>query len=330
MEVKLGIIGTNFISDQLADAVRRTPGICLQAVYSRKQETGDAFAQKNNVPCVFTDYDAFLSSDIDAVYVASPNFAHCEQTTRALEHRKHVLCEKVMALDEQQVRSMISCARANNRILLEAMRPDFDPALRLAEENLPRIGQIRRAVFEYCQYSTRYDRFREGTILNAFNPELGNAAVMDIGVYCIHSAVRFFGMPDDIEAFSTRLSNGFEGSGSVLLRYAHDMIVEAVYSKITASVTPSIIQGEEGSILIDGMSTFNSVELRLRKGYKDPLEGGSREILPYVPEANNMVCEVREFLRLIENNEIDHKYLNYSLDAIRVIDEVRKQTGIRF
>ena len=39
MEVKLGIIGTNFISDQLADAVRRTPGICLQAVYSRKQET---------------------------------------------------------------------------------------------------------------------------------------------------------------------------------------------------------------------------------------------------------------------------------------------------
>ena len=78
------------------------------------------------------------------------------------------------------------------------------------------------------------------------------------------------------------------------------------------------------------MSTFNSVELRLRKGYKDPLEGGRREVLPYVPEANNMVCEVREFLRLIENNEIDHKYLNYSLDAIRVIDEVRKQAGIRF
>lgn len=107
---------------------------------------------------------------------------------------------------------------------------------------------------------------------------------MDIGVYCIHSAVRFFGMPNDIKAFSTRLSNGFEDSGSVLMRYGHDMTVEAVYSKITA----------------------------------------------YVPEANKMVCEVREFLRLIENNEIDHKYLNYSLDAIRVIDEVRKQAGIRF
>lgn len=329
MELKLGIIGTNFISDNLANAAFQVPGVILDAVYSRKQETGDAFAKRHKIPNVYTDYEEFLSSDIDAVYVASPNFAHCRQTLLALGHGKHVLCEKVMAVNEKEVRSMADCALKNNVVLLEAMRPDFDPALQIAEKQLPRIGRIRRATFEYCQYSSRYDKFREGTILNAFRPELGNAAVMDIGVYCIHSLVRFFGMPGAVKACSTKLHNGFEGSGIVLMEYP-DMIAEAVYSKVTASVTPSVIQGEEGSILFDGMSAINSVELRLREGCKDPLEGGSREILPYTPVENNMVYEVQEFLRLIKENEIRHKYLQYSIDAIRVIDEVRRQGGIEF
>ncbi len=112
----------------------------------------------------------------------------------ALEHKKHVLCEKVMAVNEAEVRSMIDCARRNQVVLLEAMRPDFDPAFDIVEQNLNRIGRLRRATFEFCQYSSRYDKFREGIVMNAFDPTLGNAAVMDIGVYCINSLVRLFGM----------------------------------------------------------------------------------------------------------------------------------------
>ena len=122
------------------------------------------------------------------------------------------------------------------------MRPDFDPAFDLIEENLPRIGKLRRATFEFCQYSSRYDSYREGIIQNAFNPELGNAAVMDIGVYCIHSLVRLFGMPQSIRALSTKLPNGFDGSGIVLMEY-DGMTAEAVYSKISVSVNPSVLQG---------------------------------------------------------------------------------------
>lgn len=329
MKLKIGIIGTNFISDWFADAARQVPGAVLHAVYSRKKETGDAFAGKLQIPHVYDDYEAFLASDIDAVYVASPNFAHCGQTIRALECGKHVLCEKVMAVNEEEVRAMIDCAQQNRVVLLEAMRPDFDPAFRIVEEHLPRIGRIRRAAFEFCQYSSRYDKFREGTVLNAFNPELGNAAVMDIGVYCIHSLVRFFGMPQSVKASSVKLHNEFEGGGIVLMEYP-DMTAEAVYSKITASVTPSVIQGEEGSILIDGISIPTSIELRPRTGCKDPLTGGYSEILPYTPAKNNMVYEIEEFLRLIEKDEINHKYLQYSLDAIRVIDEVRRQAEIIF
>ena len=327
MEIKIGIIGTNFISDDFCNAAVKVPGAVLRAVYSRKEETGAAFAERHSIPEVFTDYKKFLSSDIDAVYVASPNFIHCSQTIMALEHKKHVLCEKVKAVNEAEVRSMIDCARRNQVVLLEAMRPDFDPAFDIVEQNLNRIGRLRRATFEFCQYSSRYDKFREGIVMNAFDPTLGNAAVMDIGVYCIHSLVRLFGMPQEIQAFSTKLSNDFDGSGIVLMKY-ETMIAEAVYSKISVSVNPSVIQGEDGSILIDYISKPEKICLQLREGARDTLEGAGREILPFIPADNNMIYEIQEFIKLINENNIDHKYLQYSLDTIRVIDEVRRQTCI--
>ena len=329
MALKIGMIGTNFISDDFFEAAAQVPGAEICAIYSRKQETGDAFAAKHGIPRVYTDYDEFLDSDLDAVYVASPNFAHCPQTLQALKRKKHVLCEKVMAVNEQEVLSMIDCARENNVVLLEAMRPDFDPAFDLIEENLPRIGKLRRATFEFCQYSSRYDSYREGIIQNAFNPELGNAAVMDIGVYCIHSLVRLFGMPKSIRALSTKLPNGFDGSGIVLMEY-DGMTAEAVYSKISVSVNPSVLQGEDGSIMIDYISRPETIRLRLREGSRDPLEGGNIEKLPFTPVKNNMIFEIQEFLKLVENNEVNHKYLKYSLDTIRVLDEVKRQIGIRF
>lgn len=329
MKLKIGLIGTNFISSDFCEAAVLVPETELYAVYSRKQETGDRFAQKHGIRRVYTDYDAFLDSGLDAVYVASPNFVHCEQTLNALKHGKHVLCEKVMAVNETEVQAMIDCARERGLILLEAMRPDFDPAYDLIGQTLPRLGPLSRATFEFCQYSSRYDRFLGGEPVNAFNPELCNAAVMDIGVYCIHSLVRLFGMPDQIRACSVKLPNGFEGSGTVLLRY-HSMVAEAIYSKTAVSVTPSVIQGEKGSLLIDYVSRPETLELRLRKGSRDTLAGGDIRALSFTPAKNNMVYEIREFVRLIKNKEVNHKYLQYSLNTIRIIDEVRRQNGIVF
>ena len=94
--MRLGIIGTNFISDNLVAAARNTDGVEIAAVYSRKRDTGAAFAEKHpEIGLVFDDLDAFLASGaIDAVYVASPIVAHARQTILALRHGKHVLCEK--------------------------------------------------------------------------------------------------------------------------------------------------------------------------------------------------------------------------------------------
>lgn len=319
--MKLGMIGTNFVSDWLAEAAAAVTDVKVHAVYSRKQETGDAFAGKHNIPHVYTDYEEFLQSDIDAVYIATPTYVHCPQAIEAMRHKKHVLCEKIMAVNEREAARMFACARENQVVLLEAMRPDFDPALDVVKEYLPQIGKLRRVTMEYCQYSSRYDRFREGEVMNAFNPELSNAAIMDIGVYCIHTLVRLLGMPEEVKAFSTKLHNGFEGNGIVLMQHK-DLTAEAVYSKITESVNKSIFVGEEGSILIGKISMPDSVEIV----YRD----GKREMLPYTPAENNMIYEVQEFARLVRESCVEHPYQRYSLDTLRVTDEARRQNGIVF
>ena len=67
-------------------------------------------------------------------YIATPTYAHCPQTLKALEHGKHVLCEKIMAVNANEAEQMIECAKKNQVILLEAMRPAFDPAYQLIME----------------------------------------------------------------------------------------------------------------------------------------------------------------------------------------------------
>ena len=321
MKIKLGIVGTNFISDRLYEAASSVSEVKIGAVYSRHQETGDRFAEKHGIKNVYTDYETFLESDIDAVYIASPMYAHCRQSVEAMNHGKHVLCEKTMAVNERETQEMIDCAKKNQVVLLEAMRPDFDPAYQLLGEHLPRIGVLRRVTMEYCQYSTRYDKFRAGEILNAFNPALANASIMDIGVYCVHNLVRHLGMPQEVKACSTKLHNGFEGSGIVLMQY-EDLVAEAVYSKIAESVNPSVFMGEEGCVIIDSVNHPSMIEIHFRDGRV--------ERIPYEPLENNMVYEVCEFVRLIREKEIDHRYLQYSLDTVRVVDEARRQNGIVF
>ncbi|MDD3337752.1 MAG: Gfo/Idh/MocA family oxidoreductase [Lachnospiraceae bacterium] len=319
--MKLGIVGTNFISDWLVEAAEQVAEVELDAVFSRKQETGDAFAKKHGIPAVYTDWEEFLQSDIEAVYIATPTYAHCGQTLDALQHKKHVLCEKILAVNEQEAQKMFDCAKDNQVVLLEAMKPDFDPGMKRLEQELPKIGTLRRATVEYCQYSSRYDKFRQGEILNAFNPELSNAAIMDIGVYCIHTIARMFGMPKEVKAVATKLSNGFEGMGIVSMQY-ENMVAEAIYSKITESVNRTVFQGEEGSILIDKAATPHEMEIIYRNGDK--------EIIPLRPAPNNMIYEVQEFVHLIREGCVEHPYRTYSLDTMRITDEARRQTGTTF
>ena len=320
--VRLGIIGTNFISDSLVEAAKQT-GLSVCAVYSRKAETGNAFAEKHGIEKVFCDLEEFLSSDcINAVYVASPNFCHFPQTMQALSHGKHVLCEKPAASNKRDFEKMRALASEKGLVLLEAMRPAHDVATEKVKELMQKCGKLRYAHFEYSQYSSRYDKFKEGVVLNAFNPDYSNAALMDIGVYPINVCVSLFGRPDKVISHSVKLSNGFEGQGNVILSYG-DMTAEIVYSKITHAVLPSIIRGEDAEVQFgNALSKIDKISFFER--------GKDEKKIDFCPAENNMIFELSAFCSFIHQKAGIEKYLDDTSITLEIMDEIRKQNDICF
>lgn len=321
-KVRFGIVGTNFISDRFAEAVKNSQNAETVAVLSRRQETADTFAHRHGIRRAYTDEVAFLADgNIDAVYIAVPNSLHFSYATRALDAGKHVLLEKPMCLSREEFDTLAAHAKAKGKLLLEAMRPAFDPAYDLLKAALPKIGKIRYANLDFCQYSSRYDAFLSGDIRRAFTPAFGNAALMDIGVYPLHIAVMLFGEPKNLSANSVFLSNGFEGMGQITLNYG-EMLCSVTYSKISQSATPSVILGEKGSFLIDKLTQPTSIIYRTLDGGEEPL--------PLASNPNNMVYEAETFSRLVQNGETTHPMMSHSAATISLIDGVRRSQNIRF
>lgn len=316
--MRFGIIGTNFISDWFCEALSRTSCATAAAVYSRTMEKGTEFAARHDIPCHFDNLDAMLASDIDAVYVASPTFMHGTQAIAAMRAGKHVLVEKMMASSYEIAAEMRSVAEQSGVVLLEAMRPAFDPSSEAIRHAISKIGRLRRAHLEYCQYSSRYDSFRSGRVLNAFDPGICNSALADIGIYPLHMALYYFGSPNAVSARSVLLDNGFEGAGEMLMEY-DGMLCNVSYSKINDGRGVSVIEGEDGSVVFDRVNGPRRIELCLR--------GETPRMVEFEYVEKNMVFEIEAFYRAAECGCEYKHHLDRSVEAARIATEVYRLGG---
>lgn len=320
--INFGIVGTSRITDEFIKAAQLLEDFRLNAVYSRTEEKGRAFADKYGVANVFTDLEEMAkSSCIDAVYIASPNSFHSEQSIILLNNGKHVLCEKPVASNVNELQAMIKASENNKVLFMEAIKNMFLPNFKVIEDNLYKLGKIRRYFASYCQYSSRYDTYKAGNHVNTFDPKFSNGSIMDIGVYCIHPFVRLFGVPKDIKASSLKLPSGVDGEGSLILS-CEDMESIIIHSKIADSHVPCEIQGEKGTMIIDRINNTQKVMIKYRNGDSEDLSVSQLK--------ETMYYEVKEFIGLIKNDmkESSVSSHNQSLKVLEIIEEARKQTGI--
>ena len=320
--MKLGVIGRNFVVDSMMQAVSLTPGIEIGAIYSRTAEGADLFGDKYGVKSRYTDLCGLAADpDIDAVYIASPNYAHYEQAKLMLSAGKHVFLEKPFTPTLAETRELFRLAKQRGVVLLEAMMPAHSPALGRIRELLPGLGTVRQVRFGFCQYSSRYDKFRAGIVENAFRPELCNGALMDLGVYCAEMLVMLFGMPKVISADSVFLSTGVDGETTALLRYPDATAVLSA-SKITQATLPSFVAGENGTLEIDWMSHPEKFVLKLR--------GAEPEYIAATPALPTMCYELADFVRCIEDPTLAGEFECYTLDTVELLEKIRRAAGIEF
>lgn len=332
-KIRFGVIGTNFITDWVIAGAKQDERFELVAVCSRTQERANEFAAKYDIPYTFTSLEEMAASPlIDAVYIATPNYLHASQSILCMKHGKHVLCEKPMASNAYEVKQMIAASRQYGVTLMEAMKPTLTPNFRVLREALPKAGVIRRYFASYCQYSSRYDKFKEGIVLNAFKPELSNGAMMDIGVYTVYPMVVLFGRPNKISASGVVLSTGTDGQGAVNFEY-EGMNATVLYSKIANSSLPTEIEGEDGNFMLDKINQINRVTWQARpvassgKGPLTPVEDISA-----VTDKDEYYYEVAEFINLVQAGKLESEVNSHenSLITIEIIDEVRRQLGVSF
>lgn len=332
-KIRFGVIGTNFITDWVIAGAKQDERFELVAVCSRTQERANEFAAKYDIPYTFTSLEEMVASPlIDAVYIATPNYLHASQSILCMKHGKHVLCEKPMASNAYEVKQMIAASRQYGVTLMEAMKPTLTPNFRVLREALPKAGVIRRYFASYCQYSSRYDKFKEGIVLNAFKPELSNGAMMDIGVYTVYPMVVLFGRPNRISASGVVLSTGTDGQGAVNFEY-EGMNATVLYSKIANSSLPTEIEGEDGNFMLDKINQINRVTWQARpvassgKGPLTPVEDISA-----VTDKDEYYYEVAEFINLVQAGKLESEVNSHenSLITIEIIDEVRRQLGVSF
>ncbi|WP_438436977.1 Gfo/Idh/MocA family protein [Kluyvera sichuanensis] len=320
--IRFAVIGTNWITRQFVDAAHETGKYKLTAVYSRSLEQAQTFANDYPVEHLFTSLDAMAQSeDIDAVYIASPNSLHFPQTKLFLQHKKHVICEKPLASNLHEVEQAIALARENQVVLFEAFKTASLPNFQILQQSLEKVGPVRKAFINYCQYSSRYQRYLDGENPNTFNPAFSNGSIMDIGFYCLASAVALWGEPKQVQASASLLDSGVDAHGIAVLDYG-DFSVTLQHSKVSDSTLPSEIQGEAGALVVEKISECQKVSFIPR--------GSKAQDLSQPQHINTMLYEAEEFARLVENNEVDHPALEVSRITAKVQTEIRRQTGVIF
>ncbi|PKH22556.1 oxidoreductase [Enterobacterales bacterium CwR94] len=320
--IRFAIIGTNWITRQFVDAAHETGKMKLTALYSRTLDQAQSFSKDYPVEHLYVSLEKMAQSDaIDAVYIASPNALHAEQAMLFMRHKKHVICEKPLASNLREVEEMINCARENQVVLFEAFKTASLPNFLLLQQSLGRVGKIRKAVLNYCQYSSRYQRYLDGENPNTFNPAWSNGSIMDIGYYCLASAVALWGEPHGVQAQATLLASGVDAHGVVVMDYG-DFDVTVLHSKVSHTAIPSEIQGEEGALVIEQISEVQKVAFVPR--------GGKPQDLSQPQHINTMLYEAETFARLVETHEINHPGLNTSRVTAKLLTEIRRQTGVVF
>ncbi|WP_312745550.1 Gfo/Idh/MocA family oxidoreductase [Cedecea neteri] len=320
--IRFAVIGTNWITRQFVDAAHESGKYKLTAVYSRSLEQAQSFANDYPVEHLFTSLDELAQSDvIDAVYIASPNSLHGPQSLLFLSHKKHVICEKPLASNLAEVEAAIACARENQVVLFEAFKTASLPNFIALQQALPKVGKIRKVLLNYCQYSSRYQRYLDGENPNTFNPAFSNGSIMDIGFYVLASAAALWGEPHSVHATASLLDSGVDAHGTVQLNYG-DFDVTLLHSKVSDSTIPSEIQGEAGSLVIEKISECQRVTFIPR--------GGKPQDLSLPQHINTMLYEAETFARLVEENEVNHAGLVTSRITSALATEIRRQTGVKF
>lgn len=320
-KIRWGIIGLGNIAHKFAEDLLTVKGTELYAVASRTQQKADYFAAKYQAVQSYSSYEALVNdANVDAVYIATPHSLHKENTLLCLGRGIAVLCEKPLAMNGDEVNSMIAAAQKNNVLLMEALWTYFLPHYHfvLTELNNKTYGKLLKVEADFGFIR----EFNEDARL--FRKSLGGGSLLDIGIYPIFAALSTLGMPDTVTANATFFDNGADSSCSMLFNYNSGATALLKSTLLESTPGEAVFYCERGIIKINsGFHCPSTVTL---------INGTVEETVDFKCKTNGYNYEITHFNELLRQDKTESNIMtfNFSRDLIKTLDTVREIIGLKY
>ena len=323
--MKLGIIGAGKIVREFLPKLIKMPELEIRALLCgpRHREEAEELCRSFGVPETVTTFDELCAAGIDTVYIAVPNHLHFEYCRRALEAGCNVIVEKPMTSDFREAEKLGQLAESRGLMLFEAITTRYFPGYEMLREWLPEIGTVKQVNCSYCQYSSRYDAFRRGEILPAFDPACAGGALMDLNLYNVHFVMGLFGCPDSAD-YLANIEKGIDTSGTLLLRYP-GMTAVCTAAKDCSAPFSFVIAGTDGYLTTQyPPNLLGRVTLHRNRGAEECFDDEMSQ--------QRMLPEFRFFADCIARQDYAacRERLTQSLAVSKVLTEARRKAGIFF
>lgn len=321
MTINWGIIGTGFIAQVFTEEFEYIEQGKITAIASRSREKAEEFAVKNNIEMSYSSYEELAEDEeIDVVYIATPHNLHFENTLLCLNHDKHVLCEKPIAVNKKQTQEMFELANEKNLFLMEAMWTYFLPPILKVKEWIEegKIGDIRLLTARLGINPVEEDNKR------LFDPNLAGGALLDTGIYPVAlSNYLLEGKPKDINASSYIGETDIDEHSALLLKYPEDTIAQLTCSIQADILTEATIYGTRGQIYIPDF-------LRAKRAVL--VTGDNKENVEDDRESKGYTYEIEAVNKDILNNNIENNIATkqITLNNIRILDKAREIIGLKY
>ena len=323
--INVGIIGSGFIVPTFIETTQKVKGFKYVGIASPLEDQLKALKEKYGIGYYsLNNEDVYADPKIDVIYAAVPNGLHYEVAKQALNHGKHVIVEKPFMTNYKQAKEIIDLAKKKKLIVFEAITLRHMPNYRKIKELIPELGEMKMVDINFSQYSSRYDKFKKGITLPAFDPKQAGGSLMDLGVYSIHFVLGLFGMPKKVNYFAN-IRKHIDTSGTIVMDYG-TFKATIVTCKDCKAPLNTCVQGDAGYLKSDEASsvinTFRHVKNDgTTKNYQLNKDGGVTHFSEY-----------KEFKRIF--TEKDLKAAQYwngeTLKVMKVLDTCRADAGIKF
>lgn len=330
--LRWGVVATGNIARTVTGDLALLEDAVLQAVSSRRESSAAAFAQDFGFTSHYYDGGpdgsaplAYLQlvadPEVDVVYIATPHAQHYDIARAALEHGKHVLCEKALTITAAETRALIALARAKGLFLMEAVWARFVPGFQRALEIIA-AGEIGEVKWVRADLGFPAPENPSARIWAAAD---GGGALLDISVYPLLWAWATLGRPDAVVAAGEITEQGVDAQNALSLAYsnggqAHLMSYLGAQGPRTAAVA-----GSRG--FVETVGSVNNP-----KGLRISVDGENERTEWFEHPGRGYTYQLREVTRCIQagRTESTTMPLDDSLAIMELFDEARRQMGISY